>query len=598
MKASSSRVVLAFYSDTETESSELFSSIRGEHRGDSALINRDGTIEGRKRLVAQYAALRLPGETLLIVRVTPGEGSALVQAVSREGSPSVFVLADRISAPEQTSKPSDSASQLGIIERLDHSQALIESARLDLIEALRLDHALPAAAEWLLDNTYLVRTQIADVKRHLPRRYSEILPTAANGSNIPTLDLARKLVDNSGGAVDEGVMTSFLQEQQRDRPLQIAELWLFPLLLRTVLIEATAKLAAAVDRSQELREAAYLWANRLAAAAHRESGEIDSMLQQMAGQPYARQGGFAASLAEQLHDEEEALAPAQHWIEEQFGKPVAELVGDEHGREAAERIAISRIFNSLRLIARMDFTEIFEATSAVNRILSQDPSGIYPHSDFLTRDRCRRVIERIARYSRLTEVEVAERAIALAAEATDPPARHVAHFLLAEGVTRLESETGASVPSRILLIRALRRHSEILYMGGAVVLTASLLMIVLRLVWENGGAGWPTLSILGVLAMFPLSELSLQILNALVISLVPPEPLPKMDFEKGIPETQSTLVVVPMMLTSINAVRREVEKLEVGYIANPDARLVLGPFPIMSMRRKKKCPRTRLFSPK
>ena len=38
-----------------------------------------------------------------------------------------------------------------------------------------------------------------------------------------------------------------------------------------------------------------------------------------------------------------------------------------------------------------------------------------------------------------------------------------------------------------------------------------------------------------LLAIFPLSELALQIVNVLVVSLLPPEPLPKMDFRDGIP---------------------------------------------------------------
>ena len=40
------------------------------------------------------------------------------------------------------------------------------------MQATRLEHALSPAAEWILDNTYLIQTQINEVERHLPRDYS------------------------------------------------------------------------------------------------------------------------------------------------------------------------------------------------------------------------------------------------------------------------------------------------------------------------------------------------------------------------------------------------------------------------------------------
>jgi len=69
----------------------------------------------------------------------------------------------------------------------------------------------------------------------------------------------------------------------------------------------------------------------------------------------------------------------------------------------------------------------------------------------------------------------------------------------------------------------------------------------------------------GRAGVFPLSELSIQIVNALVISLLPPSRLPKMDFESGIPPEHATLVVIPMMLASTGVVRGELEKLETRF---------------------------------
>ena len=83
---------------------------------------------------------------------------------------------------------------------------------------------------------------------------------------------------------------------------------------------------------------------------------------------------------------------------------------------------------------------------------------------------------------------------------------------------------------------------------------------------------------MGTLALFPLSELAVQIVNALVISLLPPDPLPKMEFKDGIPADHATLVVVPMMLSSTEVVRQEVEKLEVRFLANQEANVFFSLF--------------------
>ena len=67
-------------------------------------------------------------------------------------------------------------------------------------------------------------------------------------------------------------------------------------------------------------------------------------------------------------------------------------------------------------------------------------------------------------------------------------------------------------------------------------------------------------------------------MNALIVSTFEPEPLAKLDFDAGIPADAATLVVVPMMLTNLEVVRQEVEKLEVRFLANRDPNLYFSLF--------------------
>ena len=82
-----------------------------------------------------------------------------------------------------------------------------------------------------------------------------------------------------------------------------------------------------------------------------------------------------------------------------------------------------------------------------------------------------------------------------------------------------------------------------------------------------------------LLLLIPVSQLAIEVVNYLITRLLPPRPLPKMDFEdSGIPDAFRTLVVVPMMLVNEETVRAEVEKLEIRYLANKEANLLFSLF--------------------
>ena len=91
--------------------------------------------------------------------------------------------------------------------------------------------------------------------------------------------------------------------------------------------------------------------------------------------------------------------------------------------------------------------------------------------------------------------------------------------------------------------------SDGLYLGSLAALNAG---ISGAFWWEARGA-WSGFStahslFLGMLALFPASELATYLLQMFLTWILPPRVLPKMSFEEGIPEDCRTLVVVPMML--------------------------------------------------
>jgi cyclic beta-1,2-glucan synthetase len=565
--SNSTRLILCFFSasDLKLHQPPRFS---GLPSSTSCLV---GTDDRSKSFARHYASLRLDNECLLAIQAQPNDVLPTVEALRAAGYPSIFVLRDKpvdLAAEDLAAtdpEPNMETRRIRWPERLRSIEDGFDLAYLELMEATALGHAPTAAAAWFLDNMYMIRTTVAQVKQDLPRKQRRGTPT---GVRTQVYQVARTLVLQTGFTLTEVNIREALREYQTAYPLAIEELWLFPILLRLALLEQLAKLAGSTSRGQQYRELAFLWADRLTSAARGGPDVLESMLGRMGSEPHALEAPFLASLTEQLQGDEHALAPVQAWMETRLQQSPLAIVRGEHGREAAESVATAQAFGSLRTLGRLDFNRIFEAVNLIDAELQRDPAIIYQRSDFATRDQCRREVERVARRSGLTEQEVARLAVSLAASAPDATQRHVTYFLLAEGILELERRAGAHPSARTRLTRSIRRHATPLYLGSVIGLTLAFTGITVALAQTLGVSQQRPLEIFGLLALFPLSELCIQIINALVISVFTPAMLAKMDFQSGIPPENATLVVVPMMLASIEVVNREIEKLEVRFLAN------------------------------
>jgi hypothetical protein len=87
------------------------------------------------------------------------------------------------------------------------------------------------------------------------------------------------------------------------------------------------------------------------------------------------------------------------------------------------------------------------------------------------------------------------------------------------------------------------------------------------------GAALPLVIVAILLAAIPASDLALSILNFDITNLFKPHLLPRMDTAVGVPDTARTMVVVPVIFSSVEAVAKLVEKLEVLFLANEDEQI-------------------------
>jgi len=292
MTDKSLRVVFAIYSSGE-EAERAFRSVCSAGRGRDCLLLTANAKPSPRSKLRHYAALQLDGENVVLVAATSSRVQAIVKELRTTGEPSVFMLAEGApdAPPERIAVPLSSIAEMArhcserrnssplfkneILARLKDCETRLEAVRQNLAEAARLDHTLTASAEWLLDNAYLSRTSIAEIRRSLPR--DRIRAHSGQYGYLCVYELAAELARYSDHSLGEANIFQALTEYQRWTTLSIAELWSFPLLLRLSLIESLAILAQGVDHAQQIRETGYFWANRLAASSRREPEWIPNL---------------------------------------------------------------------------------------------------------------------------------------------------------------------------------------------------------------------------------------------------------------------------------------------------------------------------------
>ncbi len=474
-----------------------------------------------------------------------------------------------------------------LLARLAENEGVLTEVCDLLTAAVTANRRITPAAEWLLDNFYLIEEQIRTAKRHLPKGYNRELPRLAHGASarLPRVyDLALEAISHGDGRVDGEGLTRFVAAYQSVSPLRLGELWAFPIMLRLALIENLRRVGTRIAAGTIDRNRADAWADRMMEVAERDPKSLILVIADMARSSPPMVSSFVAELARRLQGQSPALALPLTWIEQRLfesGLTIEQLVQSETQEQAGDQVSISNSIGSLRFLGSMDWSEFVEAMSFVEHKLREDPGGFYGEMDFATRDRYRHVVERIARRSRLSEIEVARKAIQLAHEGAarsagdggrSDPACHVGFYLIDSGRSDLERAVEMRIPLVAVVKRAAGRYPLSLYLGAIALITGSLTWALLAKA-DAGGATGALVVVTGILALFATSQLAVAMVNWLAMLLVAPRALPRMDFSHGLPSKARTLVVVPTMLTGAADIESLVEALEVRFLANRDRHL-------------------------
>eukprot|EP01037_Dinobryon_pediforme_P007707 gene7706-7768_t len=464
--------------------------------------------------------------------------------------------------------------------RLAENEAVLLAAYQLMVQAVEERRSITPAAEELIDNYHVIEKQIHQIRSDLPPGYYRFLPKLVSGpfAGYPRVfGLAWAYVAHTDSNLEVEGLLSYVRAYQEVQPLTIGELWAISISLRIVLIENLRRLAQKIRSSRSERDHADGVADRLLGVRGLEPEPFALVLGE---QVLPVSNAFAVQLVHRLRDQDVRIAPTLVWLDQCLAAQntnVEAVVREEHAVQGSANVTVRSIVSSLRRIADIDWKDVFEDLSFVDKILAGDSN--FMDMDFPTRNLYRGAIEQFSRGSDLTELEIARCAVNMAQSARDASTsvknirqNETGYYLIAEGQRALEAVIGFRTP-----FRQWPKHINAIFgIGGYVAAIALVTLALLALPLFDFiaiGLHAPLLMVLALLGTIPAIDAAVALVNRAVPWGFKASLLPAMEFRHGITANFGTLVAVPTLLTSTEAIKAQVECLEIHHLSNPEDNL-------------------------
>jgi cyclic beta-1,2-glucan synthetase len=479
------------------------------------------------------------------------------------------------------------------------------------------------AEEWLLDHAEFIEEQALVIQHQLSGAFLRCLPRLRKSSEPRVLSLCADYLEHTEGILNEDSFVSYINFYQEVSVLTISEAWSIPLILRVALIR---RLAEVMEFVRERREVCTL-VERLLARIEPSKLSPDALKAALedAGQDIPLSGPLIVHLVSHLREWADDSRLVREWLLcklENGPDSLDQIVSYEYQLQAAYQVEAGNIISSLRKISRWDWRDPFEQICLVERTLRQECTGVYPLLDFSSRDSLRKRVEELARCLHVPENLIAKHAVELAAKEykqacaergqTDkgtaenggedrtlelgrdaavsnptnlaglPRQTFVAYYLFEPvGIRKLRRTLKmCSRPRLRPEIGILRRATGVYF----TLLTGLFAFALFGFAaWISGGVSYTPAqwAVILLALVFPASEWAVTALHWLIESTRPPRPLLRYDFSHGIPDEATTMVVIPVIWSSVEEVRELADRLELHYLANRDPNIhfaLLGDF--------------------
>ena len=444
-----------------------------------------------------------------------------------------------------------------------------------LTKHLKLGIKIHSAGEWILDNFYVVEETVKTIQKELPiKKYKNLIGLSNENyyGFARSYVLSEEIVAFSDCKIDREIIDIALNAYQRKKLLNMEELCNIGIFLKISLISHIRKLCEKIYSSQIQKYKAESILERIVEKKSANNLKFTNTSKYLKIKDENFKYSFIEYLSYKLKKYGKDAIAYQNILSKEvkrLGLSINEVIQKEHFHIANIKITMGNCITSIKEINRIDFIELFNYMNASEDILKLDPSGVYENMDEESKSYYRQIIEKMARKSKISEIYISEKIIDLCKkhenldDIEEKIKTHVGYYLIKDdGIKELNKELEMKTHKKLNYTQKSK-----LYIALSILIPIYLCLLIYVInikITKN-----MLLSILiSIMLYIPVSEIFLRIENYIMSKLKKPSIIPKMDYEKGIPEDKSTFVVIPTILKSKEKVKEMFEKLEIYYLAN------------------------------
>ncbi|MFX0549952.1 GH36-type glycosyl hydrolase domain-containing protein [Hathewaya histolytica] len=490
--------------------------------------------------------------------------------------------------PEEYLEKKKINTRKNLMKNLDHSFNNIVTTYNFMEKEVRDKKVIVPAAEWLLDNLYLIEKEYKNVKESLPKSYYKELPLMQNGMlrGYPkAYHIAVQIVSHTEGEIDEDIIKRFIISYQKNTILTMAELWAIPVMIRIALIQNISRVCEKIVFIQEERTKAEFFGDNLINAFNDE--KLKDELQRMYKLKVDFNPFFTERLLKLLRDNGVDNHELYSWIEEKLDRnhtTFEYIVSNAHKRQSYYELSLGNSISSIRKMEALSWEHTFEELCSVHYILSKDPVNQYMKMDFKSRDFYRHEISKISKKIDISEVFIAKKALKLAKENSGDKdyLNHVGYYIIDDGKIELIRSLKEKRNILDILKDYITKYKVPIYLLATILITLMVTSVFLNISYiRDADIRYSKYIVAFLVIIIPCSEIGISIFNWIITHLMPISFVPKLELKEGISKENSTVVIIPTLITSRNTVKKLISDLEVYYLSNREDNLyfaILGDF--------------------
>ena len=290
--------------------------------------------------------------------------------------------------------------------KIEEDSRILLNAYREINEQVKGKQEIIPAAEWLLDNFYMVEEQSKQIQHELPRNFRE-LPILELG--IPRVyEIAEGIVSYRSGQLEEEPIIGYLKEYQSVTPLNNGELWILPLMIKVSLIKKIRERAADIVEYQKQKNHGRKWGALLVEKVDAPGEELQTFIMEHDREVGYMLPSYAEGMLRVFRDSGSKGTSLLTWLDGKLalqGTNADELIQTVREQQSDYQVSIGNYIISLKFLLSIRWEEIFEELSSLDHILNQDPSGFYSKMEFTSRNYYRTGLVKIARKYGVSELE-------------------------------------------------------------------------------------------------------------------------------------------------------------------------------------------------